>query len=107
MPNARPLADRFHEKYVVVPFSGCWLWTASTMSRGGYGKMTVEQGEQQCTGAHRVSWMLHKGEIPKGMWVLHRCDVPACVNPDHLFLGDVVDNNRDAIEKGRHKWLRR
>lgn len=101
MPNARPIAERFHEKYERVPFSGCWLWTGSTMAKGGYGKITVKQGEQKCTGAHRVSWMLHRGEIPAGLWVLHRCDVPACVNPDHLFLGTARDNVVDCVAKGR------
>ncbi len=71
------------------------------MSRGGYGKMTKEQGDQIPTGAHRVSWELHRGPIPAGVYVLHRCDVPACVNPEHLFLGSAADNVQDMIAKGR------
>ena len=101
MPNPRPLAERFHEKYERVPESGCWIWTASRMAKGGYGKIVLHQGDQIATGAHRVSWILHNGPIPDGLWVLHQCDVPACVNPEHLFLGTAKDNNRDCAQKGR------
>lgn len=52
-------------------------------------------------GAHRISWKLHGGTIPNGMLVCHRCDVPACVRPDHLFVGTQSDNLRDAFRKGR------
>jgi hypothetical protein len=103
MPNPRPIAERFAEKYEIVPWSGCWLWTGSTMANGGYGKITYHQGDQKQMGAHRVSWLLHKGPIPEGLWVLHRCDVPACVNPEHLFLGTAKENIEDCIRKGRNK----
>lgn len=97
----RPLLERFNEKYEIVPFSGCWLWTGSTMGKMGYGAITEGQGSQVSVGAHRVSWKLHKGEIPIGLYVLHRCDVPACVNPNHLFLGTAKDNAQDAVAKNR------
>ena len=102
MPNPRPVSERFHEKYEKVPFSGCWIWTHAKMAKGGYGRITLKQGDQTATGAHRVSWILHKGPIPDGLWVLHRCDVPACVNPEHLFLGGASENALDAVRKGRH-----
>lgn len=51
--------------------------------------------------AHRYSWMIANGPIPKGLWVLHKCDTPACINPDHLFLGTCRDNAKDCYRKGR------
>lgn len=96
----RPLAERFWEK---VDQSGgpdaCWLWTGSTTG-GGYGYISPG-GRAEGVPAHRVSWELHNDLIPDGLWVLHRCDNRPCVNPAHLFLGTVGDNNRDMFAKGR------
>lgn len=92
----RTLKQRFHEKYEVCPDTGCWLWTAST--RGGYGAINVDGSKL----AHRLSWELHVGPIPEGLHVLHRCDTPSCVNPDHLMLGTHQDNMTDKMQKGRH-----
>ncbi len=71
----------------------CWIWTGCRNEKGygGFGKHQK---------AHRVSWRLHNGN-PVGMCVLHQCDTPACVNPSHLFLGTIRDNNRDMAQKGR------
>lgn len=77
----------------------CWLWTRHTSHRFGYGFFCYQGVSQN---AHRVSWQLKHGDIPKGMCVLHRCDVPSCVNPDHLFLGTRGDNNSDRLLKGRN-----
>jgi len=88
--------DKFLEK--VNKTDSCWLWNAGK-TPNGYGHLKVNQVQYL---AHRYSWLLHKGEIPDGLCVLHKCDVKECVNPDHLWLGTKGDNWRDCIAKGRH-----
>jgi hypothetical protein len=70
-------------------------------SHNGYGLFDVRIGGRRETRAHRASYRLHKGDIPDGFLVCHRCDVPCCVNPDHLFLGTPKDNFNDMVRKGR------
>lgn len=79
------------------PNTGCYLWT-STMCKDGYGKTSYKR---KTVRAHRLSFQLFKGDIPPGVLVCHKCDTPAYINPDHLFLGDFYDNARDKIRKGR------
>lgn len=90
----KKLEKRFLEK--VNKTDGCWLWTAST--RSGYGAIKYNN---KVEGAHRISYILYKGEINDGLFVCHTCDNPSCVNPDHLFLGSNSDNMKDAFDKGR------
>ena len=75
----------------------CWIWQGFTLG-DGYGGLIVDGKKVY---AHRLSFDLHKGTIPPGMYVLHKCDVRKCVNPDHLFLGSHADNMRDKAKKGR------
>ena len=88
------LEDRFWDN--VLKSDGCWEWTAAT-NADGYGRIWAD-GE--ACGAHRVSWKLNSGDIPEGMHVLHSCDNPKCVRPDHLFLGDQQANS-EMVAKGR------
>jgi hypothetical protein len=90
------LPDRFWAKVRVTP--GCWEWLGATMN--GYGVIGVRQPRRTML-AHRVSWELHVGPVPKGLCVLHTCDAPGCTNPAHLFLGTRTDNAYDKVHKGR------
>lgn len=90
--------SRFWSKACVLDESECWEWQGSRNWQG-YG---WAQPSGKNRGAHRVAWLLTHGSIPDGLWVLHHCDNPPCVNPSHLFLGTATDNERDKVRKGRH-----
>jgi hypothetical protein len=79
----------------------CWEWTGKKNNKG-YGMIrTTGNKSDSFRLAHRISWFLANGDIPEGFHVLHRCDNPGCVNPDHLFLGTHLENMRDKLSKGR------
>jgi hypothetical protein len=96
------IEERFWEKVdknisnVFYNGTRCWEWVASC-DREGYGMFWV--GGKTVL-SHRVSWKLVYGEVPNGL-VLHKCDNPSCVNPEHLFLGTRLDNMIDMVKKGR------
>lgn len=92
---------RFNAKVNKSP--RCWLWEGKRLKRPNgdlsYGRFSLK-GKRMM--AHRASWLLFRGAIPKGKSVLHKCDNTACVRPSHLFLGTQLDNMRDCLAKGRY-----
>lgn len=92
------LPDRFWAKVYPCPITGCWLWGAGPFPNG-YGCFKWQRVSRR---AHRHLYLTLFGPIPEGLLVCHTCDVPLCVNPDHLFLGTVQDNADDMIRKGRN-----
>ncbi len=96
MTIAIPVAERLWAK--VEKTDQCWVWLGSVRS-WGYGQINV--GQNRTVHAHRLAYELCVGPIPEGLCVLHKCDVPRCVRPDHLFLGTRVDNQKDMARKGR------
>lgn len=97
------IEERFERRHRKDGEDGCWLWTAAT-DKDGYGIFGSSYDGQTFKRAHRYSWVAHNDQsIPKGMFVCHKCDVPGCVNPEHLFLGTVADNHEDMDRKGRRR----
>lgn len=93
-----PLSERIMDRIEHDTNGGCWLWTGAMVHSSGYG--TIGHGGRS-HGAHRASYETFVGPIPDGMLVCHKCDVRACVNPDHLFIGDHLANMTDMRRKGR------
>lgn len=89
------------ERNVFYSPGGCWLWLGSKRpeKHGGYGIVKIDR---KWSRAHRVSYEAYKGQIPDGLFVCHTCDTPLCINPHHLFLGTLQDNNLDMYRKGRN-----
>ena len=94
----KTVEERFWAKVSKKGRDDCWKWAGSKMT-AGYGEISIGL---KLVGSHRVSWELHNGPIPDGLWVLHACDNRSCVNPEHLFLGTQQDNTDDMMQKGRH-----
>lgn len=95
------LEERFWEKVVILGHKDCWEWKAAKVGIG-YGHFGVE-GKLKL--AHRMSYQFASGKkIPDGMCVLHTCDNPGCVNPQHLVLGTIQENNQDKARKKRSSW---
>ena len=97
METSKDWHSRFWVKVRIT--GGCWEWCGSRSNSGtGYGNFYLNG---RLVRTHRLSWMMHMGEIPKDKCVLHKCDNKTCINPAHLFLGTHSDNMRDCANKGR------
>ena len=94
--------DTLEERFLryVEKTANCWLWIGSKSH--GYGWMRYKNIKPRPK-AHRISYELYNGKIPKGISVLHKCDNCSCVNPKHLFLGTQKDNIKDMVKKKRHR----
>lgn len=97
--------ERFFNK-VKKQVNGCWLWVGAKTGSNKYGYFHLS-AKEGCVFAHRYSFELSKGPIPEGMLVCHTCDIPTCVNPDHLFLGTHKENAIDRSKKGRNKCFKK
>jgi hypothetical protein len=91
---------RFNESIIKLE-NGCWEWNRH-INMYGYGLMCFRKKREL---AHRVSYSIFKGNVPKESLVCHKCDNRKCANPDHLFLGTHKDNTRDMMSKNRHRFL--
>lgn len=93
------ITDRLAKHSIPEPNSGCVLWCGATnRPDGGYGVLNVDGVKRY---AHRLAWEVRNGSIPAGLHILHKCDVPECINPDHMRLGTPADNMADKVSKGR------
>lgn len=96
--NTLPLNDYLRER-IQVNENGCWIWQCAK-SPAGYGYTGVTT-QFKTNKAHRLSYSVFKGPIPKGKLIRHTCDVPSCINPDHLLVGTDADNSKDKWSRGR------
>ena len=100
MTKSLTVLQKWERRYIPEPNSGCHLWLCY-YNEHGYGQTRVG-GRKGCNIlAHRLAWELFRGPIPDELFVLHRCDNPACVNPDHLYVGTQVDNEADVARRKR------
>lgn len=92
------LMERFQDKYIPVTESGCWLWIGACDCKG---RARIAYKGRNARASH-VAWELFRGPVPVGSMLCHHCDIPACVNPDHLYIGDSHTNVQDMMRRGRN-----
>jgi len=103
--SQEPLGIRFWAFVEKKEIDECWPW-GGNLQPNGYGRFSIGKKQEGSDGAHRVSWRLaNKQDIPKGMHIMHKCDNPSCVNPNHLTIGTAKENTQDMIRKGRKKTV--
>ena len=98
-----PIEERLKKNIKVNSSTGCWEWQG--VKRCGYGRTIIgsrKDGTRKSISAHRLAYIVWKGDIPNGYEVCHKCDNPCCINPDHLFVGTRQDNIDDRERKGRN-----
>src|SRR3990167_3103684 len=98
--SANSIKERLLNDSIPIPESGCWIWMGA-ITKTGYGIIVNRFTNRKPKWTHRLSYETFCNPIPKGLHVLHRCDIPSCINPKHLFIGTPLDNQRDCIRKGR------
>lgn len=113
MKKSIPVRERFESKITISGENDCWNWKGTYLATGYGGFHLKVNGVKKFVRANRYAWINFRGEDPKENLVLHKCDNKACVNPNHLYLGDKKQNTKDAIERGQHltgdrckNWIR-
>lgn len=96
------IKTRFMDKVYPEPNTGCWLWAGAHHPRYGHGSLNGSS-YYGFNWAHRFSYFIHNGDFDRSLCVLHKCDIPTCVNPDHLFIGTALENQIDKVNKGRQQ----
>lgn len=91
------LKERFDSQYIPVTETGCWLWVGACSSRG-YGTI---KDHYKTRLAHRVSYEIHNGQLDDKCFICHKCDIPSCVNPNHLYAGNHITNVADKVSRNR------
>lgn len=97
-PSGNTIAERLDYYSMPEPNSGCLLWVGGSYHTFGYGQLKIDG---RPTNTHVLQWERYHGPVPRGMQVLHKCDVPCCNEIKHLWLGTMRDNQRDKVAKGR------